>query len=174
MRGSLSHSRRAFQTSNNPRQLLQGAPVFEAFLLGFEQHFARVPTGVSSCWRSTQSGWVPARKRGCQVFCIQPPSFRCRKTGPALDGADSARIYRHSPVPNEVGMKARSDTTGGRRGRGSAACCPRELELPSLARLPPAQRRRRTAISVPVFQWLLASTVVFCSRQLFRSLPFRR
>ena len=46
MRSSLSRRKPAFQPSNNPRQLLQGAPVFEAFLFGFEQRLARVAVFV--------------------------------------------------------------------------------------------------------------------------------
>ena len=42
MRSSVSHRQIAFQTSNNPRQLLQGAPVVEAFLFGFDQRLAWV------------------------------------------------------------------------------------------------------------------------------------
>ena len=44
--GSLSHGQIAFQISYNPRQFLQGAPIVEAFLLGFDQRFARVAVFV--------------------------------------------------------------------------------------------------------------------------------
>ena len=55
MRGSLSHGQNTFQTSNNPRQLLQYVPVVETFLFGFDQRFARVAVFVE-VFRETAFG----------------------------------------------------------------------------------------------------------------------
>jgi len=42
----LSRSAKSIFASNNPRQLVQRAPVFKALLFGFEQRLARVAVFV--------------------------------------------------------------------------------------------------------------------------------
>jgi len=46
--------------SNNPRQLLQHAPVVETFLLGFKQRLAWVAVFVCSCVRENAADFSPA------------------------------------------------------------------------------------------------------------------
>ena len=72
MRVSLTRRARRFQTSNNPRQFLQGAPVFEAFLFGFVERLARVAVLVEVFGEAA----FGARNQGVVSRCRQYPGRR--------------------------------------------------------------------------------------------------
>jgi len=108
----------------------------------------------------TSSFWVGEGTGFVLIVHLCYPTFRNTLW---IRNVFSARTCWRSRAPDEEGMKARSDTTGERPGRGGEACCPPGLQflLPRRAWTSPAQGARSLAVSTPVFQWFLASFVVF-------------
>lgn len=76
--------------SNNPRQFLQGVPVFEAYLFGLEQRFARVALWLTE--QSVSNQPLPDAQVVPDIHGQQPCSSSTRWSSPSDSAINQRKV----------------------------------------------------------------------------------